>query len=151
MKQVGELIRPGMLAKAPMGSDQLTKEQREAVGYFFVRLKAIDPTQYDTLMPDLKTETLLKREYAPYLKDYTKQQIDRGLEMLHRKRQEGDPDYRWLNIDSVIRLIEGKVCGEQAPAGIYRYFEPLGLPDKAAEEKARKAGASELQKLKGMF
>lgn len=142
-------------ANRPMGSDELTPVQRDAVGYFFARLKTADPSQYAVLIPSDKTRIALSRTYAPYIKDFTRDQVDAGFDRFHKLRQGGDERFRWLNIDQVIGLIAGTLKLEaeenQAPAGIYKYFEPLALPDKTAEEKARKAGASELQKLKGMF
>lgn len=142
-------------ANRPVGSDELTPEQRDAVGYFFARLKTADPSQYAVLIPSDKTRVALSRTYAPYVKDFTRDQIDAGFDRFHKLRQVGDERFRWLNIDQAIGLVAGTLQLEseanKPPAGMYKYFEPLALPDKTAEEKARKAGVSELQKLKGML
>lgn len=151
MNEIGKIIdAPKALSRAPLSSADLSKEQLGAVVYFFARLRTTDPVQFDTIMPDEKTEALVKREHSRYLKDFTKDQIDRGFDELHRLRQAGDKDYKWLNIDKVIGLIANPNT-DGKPAGIYKLFAPLALPDKTAQEKAKKAGAAQLEAMKAMF
>lgn len=150
MKAISEIIdKPlNQSVRRPMGSDELTKDQASAVGYFFVRLKMLDPLQYDTMMPDTKTEGLIKREHAAYLKDLTREKIDAGFAIVHEYRQSGDPDFKFLNIDRIV----GVICGSTASrAGMYKLFSPIGLPDITAQERAKEAGAKELERLKGLF
>lgn len=150
MKNIAQILNTREVdnVKRPMGADQLTLPEREAVGYFFVRLKMLDPMQFDNLMPDDKTERLIKREYAPYLRHLTRDKIDAGFAVIHDLRQQGDPEHKFLNIDKIIGVICDRTTGR---AGIYKVFEPLGLPDKTAEERARKAARPHLDELKGMF
>ena len=69
----------------PMSAAELTKEQVDTVAYFFAKLKIADPIQYDRLIPDEATAKITKREYAPYLIRYNREQIDIGIAGLHRE------------------------------------------------------------------
>lgn len=141
-------------AKVPVSSSELTPEQRKAVGYFFARLKMISSQQYDLLMPDSKTESLIKREYAPHLIAFTKNQIDIGLEAFHSLRQRGDPDYKFLDLDKIIGLIgcNGHKPGEQPPAGIYKPFpKSHRIESETLKSKRKRAGESCLAGLKAML
>lgn len=151
MNPIANIIdAPKELSRAPLSSSDLTKEQLGAVVYFFARLRTTDPVQFDTIMPDEKTESLVKREHSRYIKDFTKAQIDRGFDELHRLRQSGEKDFKWLNIDKVIGLISNPNA-DGNPAGIHKVFAPLALPDKTAQEKAKKVGSVELDRMKALF
>lgn len=151
MKHISTITSQPPEMKRPMGSDQLNQEQRDAVGYFFARLKLFNSAQYDALMPDETTERLTKREYAAHLIGFTRDQIDKGLAAYHDARQSGIKGFEFLDIDRAIGMVKHGGNAEGNPARIHKPFEPLALPDKTAQEKARKAGASELEKMRGMF
>jgi hypothetical protein len=142
---------PTQHQRRPMSSAELTEEQRNAVGYFFARLRLVNATQYDALMPDEKTEQITKREYAAHLIGFTQEQIDRGLAGLHEMRQMGHPDYRFLDINQAIGLIAHGGVTEGNPARIHKPFAPLQLPDKTAQERSKAAGARTLDSLKSLF
>lgn len=109
----------------PVGAEMLSKEQRDAVAYFFFRLKAIDPAEYDRLLPDSKTERIVKREYAGSLIPLSKENMDAGFAYWHKKRQEGDPDFRFLNIDRVIGLMYENDSGFRG----HKYIDGLEKDD----------------------
>lgn len=122
----------------------LADNERNAVAYFFMKLRIADPRFYDQAMPDEKTEKFTKREFSEFIRKFTKEKIDNGFVQLHKLLACGNPDYKFLTIQKVIGLIENGGAGEGVQAGAHRLFAPLALPDKTAEEKARKAGAQEL-------
>ena len=105
----------------PIGSVDMTAQEVDSVAYFFVRLKSISPQQYDLLMPDDKTESIVKREHAAYVKDLTRAQIDKGMAVYHKKKQAGDKKYTFLDLDIVIGLIvHGEGSGMNS--GAYKDF-----------------------------
>lgn len=130
----------------PIGSDQLTKEQRTAVGYFFARLKAADPIEYDRMMPDQKTEAILKREYAYYIASQSRESIDLGLTYWHEQRQAGNPDFRYLNIDRILGLIN-----ESGGCAAHRYFLPAPAETKEEIEARKAVGREKMQSIMGLF
>ena len=147
-----QLYRPMSGSTQRSAPAPLTEQQKDSVAYFFMRLKVSDPQQYDVLMPDETTEIFVKREYARQLCDFSREKIDKGFKLFHDLRQSGHPDYKFLKIDSVIGLMVHGVVGEGNPAGIHRYFDPAELlEDQGAKERAREAGASELEKMRGLL
>ena len=154
MSEISEYIKKvkvNQKSRAPVSSDQLTENQRQAVGYFFARLRSVDPVQYDAMMPDEKTEAITKREYAQHIMNFTKDQIDNGIDGLHTHRQQNDPDYKFLNIDKAIGLVANNGHKYASRAGIYKEF-PKALPEPPEyKTRRRKAGEAELEKLRGMF
>lgn len=132
MRSATDLINNPGKSRQPTTSQSLTEEQVDAVVYFYARLDMTDPTQFKTMFPDKKTEKLSKQEYAPHIISLSKKQIDGAFDQLHKLRQSGNPDYKWLNIDQVIGL-----CSDQAPAGIYKMFPPA-LPEPEETKHKRK-------------
>ena len=130
----------------PVGAEQLTKEQRDAVAYFFVRLKAIDPLEYDRMMPDETTERMIKREYASSIMCLTKDRMDSGFATLHKKRMDNEPEYRFINIDKILGLMH-----EDRHGAAHKYFTP-GLPEPESAKAARKArGREQCSKILSIF
>lgn len=103
MKDVSQIIgqQQSQQQKAP-----LTDIQKEAVAYFFMRVKAIYGQQYFTLMPDEKTEMIVKREFARQICDMDKCRMDAGFDALHRERQNNPANWEFLNLDKVCGLIK---------------------------------------------
>lgn len=136
-----------------VSSESLTDHQKDAVWYFFNRIRALDAGQFKQLCPDEKTESMVKREYAAHIIGLSKYQIDLSFDAYHRERQAHNKEYKFLNIDMLIGLAKnnGKSPSDSAPAGIYKEFEKLALPDKSAQERAEKAGGEVLDGLKGLF
>lgn len=152
MKQI--TLQEKYLTRArPTASADLTKDQRHAVGYFFVRLKSVDPVQYDVLMPDEKTEAVIKREFAHYISKYTPAQIDLGMARLHKLRQDNDKDYRFLNIDKTIGLIKNDDKAGAPAAGTYKILHRSQLLPEPEEHKAKRKeqGIKHTKRLLGMF
>jgi hypothetical protein len=133
---------------------QYSQDEQDTVAYFFFKLKAVYLDHCRRMMPDIKTENIIKREYAPHLVGFTRPQINRGFDALHIARREYPSDWEFLNIDKVIGLVispEGFGDPDYVkPAGIHRVFPKL-LPNKTAEEKAKAAGEKELARLKDLF
>jgi hypothetical protein len=142
---VGYTSQRQITEKAP-----LNDFERDLVIYFFAKLKLTDPRFYLQAMPDEKTEKITKREFSESLRTLTKEKIDCGFAELHQLMATNHPDYKFLTIPKVIGVCNG-AASEGNPAGAHKYFEPLALPDKTAQEKARKAGACELDRLMNMF
>lgn len=142
----------------PIGSVDMTAQEVDSVAYFFVRLKSISPQQYDLLMPDDKTENIIKREYAAYVKDLTRAQIDKGMSVYHKKKQAGDKKYTFLDLDMVIGLIvNGEGSGMNT--GAYKdFYERAGngaairLPEPEYQRKKRKEkGLRHTSRILNMF
>lgn len=148
MNHISTILRQPPELKRPMGSEELHKHERDAVAYFFLRLSLLNREQYDRQFPDEKTEALAKREYAAHVKGFSREQIDKGMAAYHDNRQHGVEGYQFLDVDRAIGLIRNGGIGEGNPARIHRDFEPLALPDKQAEEKARQVGKTELEKMR---
>lgn len=142
---VGYTSQRQITEKAP-----LNDFERDLVIYFFAKLKLTDPRFYLQAMPDEKTEKITKREFSESLRTLTKEKIDCGFAELHQLMATNHPDYKFLTIPKVIGVCNG-AASEGNPAGAHKYFEPLALPDKTAQEKARAAGACELDRLMSMF
>jgi hypothetical protein len=142
---VGYTSQRQITEKAP-----LNDFERDLVIYFFAKLKLTDPRFYLQAMPDEKTEKITKREFSESLRTLTKEKIDCGFAELHQLMATNHPDYKFLTIPKVIGVCNG-AASEGNPAGAHKYFEPLALPDKTAQEKARKVGACELDRLMNMF
>ncbi len=147
-------VNPQALAQVkagPVGSEDLSHDQRQAVGYFFTRLKMADSIQYDIICPDSKTEALVKREYASYIANLSQQQIDYGFAKFHEFRQTGDQDFKFISIDKIIGLASGKEkAGKwQHGAAAYKAFPVLALPDKGKKERAKEAHQKAMAELRG--
>ena len=134
-----QTIQSGKQARKPISSDMLTKEQREVVGYFFTRLRMLNAKQYDHIMHDEKTEKMVRREYASYLIEFSRDQIDIGFDGVHQLRQGGNRDYQWLDIDRIIGVIR---CGgkdpRQAVGAEAHKILPKRLGLESDEKKARR-------------
>lgn len=130
----------------------LADSERDAVAYFFMKLKIADSRFYDQAMPDETTAKLTKREFSEFIRGFTKEKIDRGFVALHKLLACNNPDYKFLTIQKVIGLIENNGgSGEGVQAGAHRLFAPLALPDITAREKAKQAGAQELGGMLSLF
>ncbi|WP_323845379.1 hypothetical protein [Microbulbifer magnicolonia] len=151
MKPISTILRTSTQLKSPMGSSELKERERDVVAYFFLRLRMINGEQFDRLFPDERTEALAKREYAAHLKDFSREEIDRGIAAYHENRQYGVNGFQFLDVDRAIGLIKNSGLIEGNPARIHKLFEPQALPDKTAEEKSRRAGARELEKMRSLF
>ncbi len=130
----------------PVSSADLTKDQRDAVAYFFYRLKAVDPLEFDRMMPDEKTASVVKREYAGSLIGIKKQQMDAGFAHLHERRMENDREFRFLNIDKIIGLMHENRSRQE-----HRILTP-SLPEPPEVKEQRKArGRERMATIKSIF
>jgi hypothetical protein len=121
MKSVSDLI---MKPKSEVGQEkELQPEQKDAIGYFFAKLRIIYGNQYLVNYPDEKTEAFAKREYARHIVEITREQMDEGFDLLHQQRQKNADEWRYMDVDKIIGLI--KTGGEHWAQRVQR---------KAAEE-----------------
>ena len=144
MKQVGQVLNNTESSKSGQ-REKLTDLQKEAVAYFFMRLKLIYANQYYQLMPDEETERLVKREYARQVCNITKERMDDGFEALHQQRQT-DPKYlEFLNIDKVIGIIRtgGKHWSHRSVEAADRQWHEK---QKQIEQKASEESLTRLSK-----
>ena len=138
--------------RKPTGSAEMTKEQSGAVAYFYARLSTIYGPEYMRNFPDEKTEAISKREHGAYIMDFTKDQIDKGMDALHTSRQYGEEQYKWLNVDEVIGLVRsgGNITGDRV--GAYKVFpRSHRLEDQTAKYKRKQEGRKHCEALKGLF
>lgn len=142
---IGYTSQRQITEKAP-----LNDYERDLVIYFFAKLKLADPRFYLQAMPDEKTEKITKREFSESLRVLTKEKIDCGFAELHQLMATNHPDYKFLTIPKVVGVCN-VAAKEGNPARAHKEFEPLALPNKTAMEKARKAGACELDRLMSML
>jgi len=150
-KVLGNQLANPSDVKRPTQSSELGEQQRRAVVYFFARVRAIDPQQYMILMPDEKTEQLIKQEFSAHVMNFTKDQIDKGMAAWHSLRQEDHKDYKFLNLDKIVGLIAngGNTHGQRA--GLYRHVRPgLPVPDSVRQERKKTALAA-LDSIKGLL
>ena len=138
--------------RVPTPRAEMSDDQAKAVAYFYARLSAVYGPEYMRCFPDEKTEAVSKREHGPFIMDYTKAQIEKGIDALHVSRQSGEDKYKWLNIDEVIGLVKsgGNVTGDRV--GAYKVFDRRSaLTDQTALAKSKKAGASALDSIKELL
>ncbi len=157
MQEVGEVLGKAMMAAAggevrvPTSGADMTDSQVDAVAYFYLRLSTIYGTEYLRHYPDENTEAVSKREHGVYVMNYTKAQIDKGMDALHVSRQSGDDKYKWLNIDEAIGLVKsgGNVTGDRV--GAYKVFDrKKALTDQTTLARRKKAGRSALDEMLDM-
>lgn len=150
MKQINEIV-VSSIERQPRKAPQLTDVERDSVAYFFFRLKLIDPRFYDEIMPDEKTEQLVKREHANMIRGFSREKIDFGMGELKKLAGSNHPDYRRLTVSKVIMLISNGGSPDCAPAGIYKISPPPALPDLATQAKAKAAGERVMPGIMKMF
>lgn len=146
MQSVTDVILASEQGGQPVGPAPLSEQERDVVGYFFSRLRLIDPLFFDQVAPDVETERLVKREFANMLRRFSRAQVDAGLAGLKRAMSMRLADFRFLTVPKIIGLVEcgGKLPagdGDFARAGIYREFrrERL-LEDEEAKAERLAAG-----------
>jgi hypothetical protein len=129
MKSITEIIsNPERRQSAPA---PLTDQERDSVAYFFLRLKLIDPKWYDEIMPDKKTEDLVKREHMNMIRAFSRQKIDFGMGELKKIIGNNHPDYRRLTISKVAMFIGNGGSPDPPAAGMYKIAPPaIVSPDR---------------------
>lgn len=146
--------------RAPMTGDQLTEQERVAVAYFFRRLKLVSPAEYDRMFPTPDARKEAQRDYAPYIKNFTRVQIDAGFDRLHTLRQQGDDNHRFLDVDKAIGLVQ-----MAARQGVYsprsgKFYIPkpdpeaqpeYRLPNVTRKERAEEARNKAMAELATLF
>lgn len=92
----------------------MTREQRNAVNYFYARVKSIYGSKYKVTFPIPEgeeyspEEMLSKREWAGQLMNLTREQIDLGIGKTKQKMVDGERDYVWPNIPAIAALCQPK-------------------------------------------
>ena len=96
--------------------DDLNKTQRQAVNYFYGRVKAVYGSRYKSQFPSDDDERLSKSEWSGQVMNLDKENIDRGVEKLKGLLVAQSKDYEWVNIPLIAAL-----CQPQP--------EDYGMPD----------------------
>jgi|SRR5690554_5379092 len=154
MQNITELIaKPA--TQRPEAQAPLTQQERDVIGYFFFRLRLINPMFYEQIAPDEATERLVKREHAAMLRKLTREQVDTGLGGYKRLIAEGHPEYRFASLAQIIGVLER---GGYAPdeintgrAGIYKTAPRPALEDQTAKERRRRDGVRQCASILSMF
>lgn len=137
----------------------LTDFERDAVVYFFAKLKIADSRFYDQIMPDETTERIVKREFAGMIRGFSKEKIDNGFRELNKLIASNHPEYKFLKIQSVIGLVANNGAQEASQAGAARQFESLydpntgtyRLEDQTAKAKRYETGLKNTSALLAML
>lgn len=111
--------------------EPLNQTERDAVYYFFAKLKLFDPIRYDQIMPDAKSEKATKTEYANSIRGFTKLQIDFGFGELKKLVGLNDPDYKFLTVARIVGFIANGGNCEPPRAGMYKLDPPVVKPTNA--------------------
>ncbi len=154
MKNVTELLTTPVTERA-QAQAPLTPQERDVIGYFFFRLRLINPMFYEQIAPDETTERLVKREHAAMLRKFTREQIAQGLDGYKRLVADEHPEYRFASLAKIIGVVErgGYAADEtnSGRAGIYKTFERPALEDKTTKERRRKDGIKHCASILSMF
>lgn len=110
-------------------------------------MKAIYLKKYDINFPDDRLIAASKRLWAKDIGGFTREEIDKGMEWIKTQKKNHEPGWEYLDVGMCV----GAVKQANRVRAAHREFERLALPDKGAQERAKKAGASELAKLNAMF
>jgi hypothetical protein len=130
----------------------LADNERNAVAYFFMKLRIADPRFYDQAMPDETTEKFTKREFSEFIRGFTKEKIDKGFLNLHKFLADSHPDYKFLTIQKVIGLVENGGAGEAVQSGAFKLFpRMLGLEDQTEKAKRYELGKKKSSELLSML
>ena len=133
------------ITKGPLISEQT----KDVTAYFFMRLEKVYGLLFRNRWPDEKTLRMAKVEWAAQLGQYSREQLDKAFDRLHNIRQmpEVDRRYQYPDPDAVLGLVTN-FLGIDDKVGCHKPFERLALPDKAAQERAKVAGAKALAEMK---
>lgn len=138
--------------QSPITPEQqiFSDHERDVTGYLFAKLMVLYANSFYLVYPSEKEVKFAKREYAKEIGRFTRDQIDTGMRYLAKlaiSTERDDRIYREPNLPAILAMLGETVTPKRA----HKLFEPLALPDKASEEKARKAGACELDRLMNLF
>jgi len=130
----------------------LADNERNAVAYFFMKLRIADPRFYDQAMPDETTEKFTKREFSEFIRGFTREKIDKGFLNLHKFLADGHPDYKFLTIQKVIGLVENGGAGEAVQSGAFKLFPRyIGIEDQTEKAKRYELGKQKSSELLAML
>ena len=131
-------------SEAP-GFGDLSREEKDLVDWFFIRLVNIYGTRFRTQFASEAQIVAAKVEWGDMICQHGREKLNTKL--LHVK-QSGhlDPDLKWPNIGYILGLTAGP-----SPTGMntdaYLPHQPQ-LPDQSALERAKENGVSELSKMR---
>lgn len=106
----------------------LQHHEREAIFYFFAKLKMLDPIAFNRAMPDEKQEKAVKTEFANSIRGFTKEQIDFGFGELKKLIGLNNPDYKFLSVAKVVGFIANGGNTDAARSGMYKIAPPVVKP-----------------------
>lgn len=132
------------------GQQTFSDHERDVTGYLFAKLAVLYANAFYLVYPSEKEVNFAKREYAKEIGRFTRNQIDVGMKHLAKLAISTERDnriYREPNLPAILAMLDESARPKQA----HKLFAPLSLPDAVSQEKARKAGACELDRLMSMF
>lgn len=90
---------------------------------------------------------MAKREYAKLIGAYSREQLAKAFDEVHRSRKLPHSDFEFINIDKILGL-----CNQSWETQCHKIYKPETLlEDKGAQERAEKAGKAALMEMKGLF
>jgi len=131
-------------SEAPEFGD-LTREQKELVDWFFIRLVNIYGSRFRTQFASEAQIVAAKIEWGEMICQHGREKLDAKLRHV---KQSGhlDPDLKWPNIGYILGLSTGP-----SPTGVntgaYLPHQPQ-IPDQSALDRARDRGAVELSRMR---
>lgn len=129
----------------PIGSGELTKDERDAVGYFFIKLKATAGTQYDSMFQTPTILSVAKREYARHIIKYSREQIDKGFDRFRELKQDGEKDYQFVDIDKIIGLMKEGITNGSSK--MYQRFLPATPETEDNKRERKRVGAEKTRRI----
>ncbi len=82
-----------------------TKEERQPIAFFFMRLSEIYGIEYNRQIPDTDAEIRSKREWGDELKHYNRPQLEKGLKFIKDQMAAGYDRWEFLNLGRCIGAI----------------------------------------------
>lgn len=131
-------------------TSSFTDHERDVTGYLFAKLVVLYANTFYLVYPSEKEVNFAKREYAKEIGRFTREQIDVGMRHLAKlaiSTERDDRIYREPNLPAILAMLDETARPKRA----HKLFEPLALPDKVSQEKAKEVGRCELDRLMTMF
>lgn len=139
------LAKPTTTLKPQIFSEQ----ERDSVGYFFLRMSNIYTTEYDRQFRDHPDRLkMVKREWGKDIGKYSREQINNGCDWIHQQKINHEDGWQFMDIGRCI----GAIKQANTVKAAHKIFEhDRALEDLGAKERAAKAGSNELLKMKELF
>lgn len=123
-----------------------TGQDQKKVDWFYDALSAIyGAGKWGQTFPDELSLSKSKNLYASDICDLTKEQVQRGLKEIKRKKQSLDNNYLWPDIDTAIGCCKADGDDWEHKGAAYRIYKPEQLIAKGTQEDREKAAHKGIQ------